>query len=120
MPNAFDATFAKAHTAFQKVAGASATYTRGATSITLTLVRARQNQRIEGEMGVSTIGNRQDFLVSVADLATLSPARPERGDRIVLSTDIWEVQPETGGGDSWLFSDPLQSVVRVHTVRRAA
>jgi len=120
MSNAFDRTFAKAHATLQQVAGDSATYTRGATNLNLTVVRARQNQRVEGEMGVTLIGNRQDFLVEMSDLATLSPARPERGDRITVGGDIWELQPDTGGGDSWLFTCPLQTVARVHTVRRAA
>lgn len=103
------------------MAGLSATYTRGAVTVPVTLVRGRQNQRVEGEMGAHVIGNRQDFFLRLAQISTLPTPRPERGDLIAVgATEKWVVQPESGGSECWVFSDPELAVARVHTVRRAA
>lgn len=103
------------------MAGLSATYTRGAVTVPVTLVRGRQNQRVEGEMGVYTQGNRQDFFLRLAQIDGIPSKRPERGDVIAIgATEKWVVQPESGGTECWVFSDPALGIARIHTQRRAA
>ena len=118
--NPFDRLTLQMQTTLEKVDGVSGVYSRGEITKTLTAVRGLQNQRVQTDKGLATIGNRQDYILRTADLVEDFGGKPDRGDRFTTATGTWEVQPESGGTDCWLFADPANQTLTIHTVRRAA
>jgi hypothetical protein len=100
----------------QAAAGESITYTRGATSLTLTAVLGRTVFAVNTEDAAKIQFGDGDFLILVEDLAALGP--PRVGDRIELTlsgeTAKFEVQDPSSGEHCWRFSDPQQQQYRVH------
>lgn len=100
----------------QAAAGESITYTRGATSETLTAVLGRTLFAQNEEGGGRVVWGDGDFLIVAADLATFG--RPRVGDRITLTlggeTAAFEIQDPPTGEPAVRWSDQQQAQYRVH------
>ena len=117
MPN----LFAKANdwltTQVQAAAGESVTYTRNATSITLTAVVGRTVFASNAEGGARIEFGDRDYLIAAADLTF---GTPREGDRITDAAGlVFEVQEPGTGEPAWRYSDPDRTEFRIHVKRVA-
>jgi len=109
--------------AVRKVHGASVTYSRDSTSLTV-------SQAVQGSTGKTTIdvgGTEQvvevaDFIIKVSDLGDLAP--PQNGDLIVrvIGDDsyTWTVEPLSAGETAWDWSDTARTTYRIRTRKDGA
>lgn len=102
----------------QSAAGVSVTYTRGATSITLTAVVGRTVFASNAEGGPRIEFGDRDYLVAVA---ALTLGTPTLGDRITETIDgavvTFEAQTPDTGEPCWRYSDPERTTYRIHCKR---
>ena len=96
--------------------GVSITYSRGATSLALTVMVGRADRDNEqfGDLFSSGVEMR-DYLILATDLTLGEPAIR---DTITESTRTYRVV-ESAGAPVWSYSDPDRLIIRVHTVRVA-
>lgn len=100
----------------QAAAGATVTYARGATSLTVTAVVGRTVFSSNADGGPRVEFGDRDYLVAVADLAAL--VAPRIGDRITDAAGlVFEVQEPNTGEPAWRYSDPDRTEFRVHCKR---
>jgi hypothetical protein len=101
----------------QAAAGESVTYTRGATTLSLTAVVGRTifSSTIE-TVGARIEFGERDYLILASDLSSLGT--PALGDRITEtvggSTRVYEVLPPASGDPPWRWSDPGMTIFRIH------
>lgn len=94
-------------------------YTRGVDSVSVPAVLGSKLLRIGDEFGGSRVlWTDMDFLVRASDLALSGvPIEPERGDLIRWASEseiqVFEVLP-FGTEPPWRWSDPHQSIRRIH------
>lgn len=95
-------------------AGVDAVYSRGGTSLALTVTLGRTvfRQASMGQAGASIIWGDLDCLVTVADLVSLG--EPQAGDRIVISQGTFEAMVPETGEPAWRYSDPERTRYRIH------
>jgi hypothetical protein len=102
-----------------QVAGVSVTYTRGATTRTITALEGRTvfSSQLDGGPRIE-FGDR-DYLIEAADLTAFG--EPQLGDRITevigSTTRVWEIKTPGTGEPAWRWSDPGHTRYRVHTVQ---
>ena len=110
-------------TAVRRIHGAPVTYSRGAT--TLTISRAVQGRT--GKVTIEVGGAEQvvevaDWIIKVTDLASLYP--PENGDVIVRTVEgatyTWTMEPMSIGETSWDWSDTSRTTVRIRSRKDGA
>jgi hypothetical protein len=89
----------------------SVTYSRGASSLTISATSGKTAFRIVDEYGRSVLVFSKDFLLLVADLTLGEPAV---GDRITDSGRIFEVL-SVAGESHFKLSDPNGLTYRIHT-----
>lgn len=103
-------------------ASETVTYARGYDTVD---VQATFGQKLlkldDGNGGIRMEWTDLDFCVPAADLDFGSgPVEPERGDQIYVTagseTQVFEVVP-FGSDPPWRWSDPHQSMLRIHTKR---
>ena len=111
----------------QAAFGVAAVYSRGATNLSITVIAQEGGSDKES---ATKLGDSPDstsyviftpelgyagFSVAVADLATLNPPEPARGDVITIGTDVYPIlAPE--GLRPWRYEDlPFKSLYRCHT-----
>ena len=105
--------------------GVSVTYTRGATTATLTVTPSRENQDAvtQPSPGTRSTDRERDYLITYANLVTAGLNEPEEGDRIteVLAgvSAVFEVVRRRTE-PAWRWADVQRTRVRVHTVRKVA
>lgn len=102
--------------------GIEATYSRGAETVSLTVIPARTEYRQDQRQAVAIQSDRQDFLVSAASLVLDGAAiRPKRGDLLTLTRSgqscIYEILPENG--DQPYRLDQTETLIRLHTRARS-
>jgi hypothetical protein len=127
MPSLFQRGTSMIQAGLKRTHGTAATYRRGATDIAITAT-------IEGggadQQYVSKLGNTPEdtvytlyppeagycgFLVDVADLATLTPAQPERGDKIIVDGSVYVIEAPAGVLP-WKYADlPFKTWFWCHT-----
>lgn len=104
--------------AVQAAAGVSVTYTRGATSVSLTPVPGRTVFVSNAEGAPRVEFGERDYLIPVSELTALGV--PKIGDRIAETIDgvtvTFEVQQPNAGEPAWRY-DQTRSVFRVHCKR---
>ena len=105
--------------ATRRAMGIPVTYTRGAT--TLTVSKAVQGDTFKAELD-GVIVEFQDWLISVADLSPLSA--PEIGDLITRNIDgtdyVFTLEHPSEGRPSWDWSDTGKTQYRIHTRKDGA
>ena len=111
----------------QAAFGVAAVYSRGATNLSITVIAQEGGSDKES---ATKLGDSPDstsyviftpelgyagFSVAVADLATLNPPEPARGDKITIGSDVYPLlAPE--GLRPWRCEDlPFKSLFRCHT-----
>lgn len=104
--------------------GISATYTRAAASVTITVVPGRQLLRVSDGQGQSKIVRADlDFIVLASDLVLSgSQTVPSVGDTITIvrdtNTEQYQVLP-IGDEQAWRHADQYQQTIRIHAKRTA-
>lgn len=105
-------------------AGVAITYTRGATTITITEASGhatvgREQSPSEREGGQRKEWFDRDYLIQVASLASLG--EPQEGDLITETVNgnerLYKVMRPPTGERAWRFSDTEETCFRVHTKR---
>jgi hypothetical protein len=111
----------------QAVMGLAATYARGDTQLSITVIaqdggRERENATRLGDSPDGTdyaiftpeLGYA-GFSVKVGDLATLTPPVPQRGDVITIGSDSYQLLAPAGL-NPWRWEDlPFKQLFRCHT-----
>lgn len=97
------------------------TYKRGATTVSLNATPNRTEAATIGGDGNELRSEQWEWLIRTADLASLSPAVPKIGDRILrtIGGDVHEfvvVAAGGTGGISWRYADDDQLTIRVFTI----
>jgi len=93
-------------------------YQREAQQVTVRAIIGRKDFEVESAEG-KLYFRANDFLIHRVDLVLGGqPTLPERGDRILVDfgagAETFEVLP--GDGDQpWEYSDPFETLLRVHT-----
>ena len=103
----------------KQVAGVSVTYTRGATTRTITALEGRTAFAAQPVEGPRIEFGDRDYLILATDLAALG--EPVLGDRISQAfagqTEVYEVITPGTGDPAWRWSDPGHTIYRLHTKR---
>ena len=101
----------------QAHAGATITYTRGDTELSLTATIGETATEQSDTFGAQLYGATCDFIVVAADMvANGQQIVPADGDRITVGAVTYEVN--LGGNlDPWRWGDPYQKTIRIHTRR---
>lgn len=104
-----------AYKAVRSMSGVTATYTRGANSVTLKVVQGQTQLQATADNGIVVIGNAHDFLILVSELIINgSNTLPLRGDTITVGSTVYTVL--TMGGDAqYRYTDQERVIIRVHT-----
>jgi hypothetical protein len=105
----------------RRLAGVPITYTRGATTATLTALRgSRRSDTIEQDDQPVAV-QPTDWLVGREDLTAAGLAPPAVGDTIAYTAPNGQLQKWTvaqgDDGRPWYFSDPGATQYRIHTTR---
>jgi hypothetical protein len=94
--------------------GIAATYTRGDTVLSITVVPARTQWEVTNELSPAIFSDSSDFFVKESELTSLG--EPQNGDRIAYDGDVFDVMSLQGGDHPWQWADPAnRSTYRVHT-----
>lgn len=92
--------------------GATITYTRGATALSITAIRGRTSYETTASDGTYIRNETPDYLVKAADIATFT--EPTDGDKITDGTSVYEVM-SLSGENPWQWADwPNKTVFRIH------
>src|ERR1035438_2683722 len=111
----------------QAAMGVAAVYSRGAANLSITVIAQEGGSDKES---ATKLGDSPDstsyviftpelgyagFSVAVADLATLNPPEPARGDKITIGRDVYPLLAPAGV-NPWQDEDlPFKSLYRCHT-----
>lgn len=103
--------------------GASVTYTRGATSVTLVATPTRENQdaTVQPTPGTRSSDRERDYIIVFADLVAAGFNEPTLGDQITESLNGGAVVFEAAKlrtEPCWRWADVQRTRVRVHTRRK--
>lgn len=97
-------------------AGESVTYTRGVESVSLTITRGQTAFETEDTDGFTITAHSIDFIVKASDLVLDGEvALPEVRDYITDAAGKVYSVLILPGGTHYRFSDPAQTILRVHT-----
>ncbi len=100
----------------QAAAGVAVTYTRGATSLSLTAVVGNTLFAAAAEPGgARVLWGERDYLVIADDLTLGVPAEGDRIAEVIDGTTVtFEVMPTDTGEPAFRYSDPQRTVWRLH------
>lgn len=102
-----------------QVAGVTVTYTRGATSRTITAVVGRTVFASQLDGGPRIEFGDRDYLIEATEMTAFGD--PQIGDRIAETLNgtsrVWEVMTPGTGEPAWRWSDPQHTRYRVHTTQ---
>jgi hypothetical protein len=91
-------------------AGVDVVYSQGATTVTATAVPGNSPIISETTDGAIRTDKTQDWIFKAADLLGVVP---RRGDTVTWGTRVFEVvQP--AGERQYYYSDPYETIIRVH------
>lgn len=110
----FDNATSKLMTTLRRYAGASATYRRGASTVSVTVVPGRTDADLVDDDGIATRMTADDWIVSAASITSLN--EPKTKDRIVVGGTTYEVI-SLGQEGCWRFTDQTRTEYRIHTRR---
>lgn len=97
-------------------AGKTITYTRGASSVSLTAVVGQSAHEQLDETGMPITAQSRDYLIKASSLVLASVAvLPQQGDEITDSGATFAVR-SVGSEAPWRYSDLSRTTIRVHTV----
>jgi hypothetical protein len=96
--------------------GESLVYRRGGNSVNLTgTVGENEHEDSSVEMVIHLIKS-VDFIITAADLVIDSElTTPQKGDLIEGDGDVYEVLPHGEQKQTWRYSGPFKTVIRIHT-----
>jgi len=104
----------------QAVAGVAATYSRGATTLAITIVPARTRQESFDNEGTSMYKTNKDFLILKSDITSLFP--PRSGDGITIAGgESYKVAPLGNGTTTYEQTNDEAgngAILRIHVVRK--
>lgn len=104
-----------AYKAVRSMSGVTATYARGANSVTLKVVQGQTQLSADYGDGVITITNSHDFLILVEELIINgSNVLPLRGDTITVGSTVYTVLTIAGDAQ-YRYTDQERKIIRVHT-----
>jgi len=118
--NPIQAASQAARAAARQIRGESATYSRGASSLAVTVTRGLTSWDAMSPYSGVRVGDRSvDFLIPANQLV-LSGVQwyPERGDEIDLGGVTYRVMPAGEQDQIWLYHDRDRTVFRIHTKER--
>jgi len=109
--------------AVRRVAGAPVTYSRDATTLTISQAVQGRTSKVNIDIGgAEQVVEAADWLIKVTDLSTLAP--PEAGDIIVRTVEgvtyTWTVETLEMGEVEWDWSDTARTAYRIHTRKDGA
>lgn len=110
----FDNATSTMMTVLRRHAGTSASYRRGATAVSVTVVAGRSDADLVDEDGIATRMTADDWIVSAASITSLG--EPKVKDRIVVDGRTYEVM-SLGTEGPWRFTDQTRTEYRIHTRR---
>ena len=103
----------------QQVGGVEVSYTRGATTRTITAVVGRTVFASQLDGGPRIEFGDRDYLIEASELAAFGD--PEIGDRVTETlagaSRGWEGKAPGTGEAAWRWSDPQHTRYRVHTTQ---
>jgi hypothetical protein len=98
------------------------TYTRGTIVLTVPAVLGKKLLKLYDDIGVARLEwTDMDFLIAAADLIVGGlHSLPARGDLVTITLadgtqSVFEVAPYGPSDPPWRWSDPNQTMLRVHT-----
>lgn len=104
----------------QRHASRPVTYQRGTEQVTLLATIGRKAFEVETTDGKVYLRTCDFLIPRVALRLAGTTTLPERGDRIVVDfgsgPETFEILPSTGL-QPWEFSDPFETLLRIHTER---
>lgn len=101
----------------RRLAGATITYRRGLTSVSLTAVPGETRVEAQDSGGAIIQARVRDWLIEAATLVLDDVLiTPEPGDAIETASETYEVA-DLDGLPCWRWSDTAQTTIRVHTRR---
>lgn len=108
----------------QSHAGQAVTYSRSGASVEVTATVGNTEFETTDAEGFFTRSQSRDFIIEAADLILSgSTVLPERGDVITEvvdgTTHTYEVLPFGADGETFRFSDPHRTILRVHTKHKS-
>jgi len=92
--------------------GKAAVYRRSGTDIAVAVTMAATAYESADE-SITVTANMQDFIISVADLATLTPVTPTAGDLIIVGAHTYEAM-NLGAENCWRWTDGSHIAFRIH------
>lgn len=95
----------------------TATYTRGATSETVSVLLGQVAYQSIAEGGVRVELGDRDYMIRVADMTTFGT--PRIGDRITEAGVVYEVMTPDNGEPHWRYSGVDRTEYRIHVKRVA-
>lgn len=111
MANMLDDGVASMVDSLLAVAGSEYTYTRAASSATVTMRRTTPENEVLDDNGQYIKTKFDDFLIGTSDLPYGDPVK---GDRITTSTEAYEVQQRNG---EQVFRRANPSMTRIFTIQ---
>ena len=118
--NPIQAATAAARAAARQVRGESGTYSRGASSLAVTVVKGSTSWDTSSPYAGVRVGDRSvDFLIPANQLV-LSGVQwePERNDEIDVAGVTYRVCPNGDSQQMWTYHDRDRTIYRIHTKER--
>lgn len=110
MTTPFGSALSAVQESIAALAGVSVVYSQGATTVTATAIPGRSDTDLETAEGVIRTDRSNDFIFKASDLGLV----PQRGDTISWGSRLFAVTTPASGRH-YEYSDPAQTVIRVHT-----
>jgi len=118
--NPIQAATAAARAAARQVRGESGTYSRGASSLAVTVIRGATSWDTSAPYPGVRVGDRSiDFLIPVSQLV-LSGVQwePSRNDEIDVNGVTYKVCPNGDSQQLWQYHDRDRTIFRIHCKER--
>ena len=123
MVSPVNAAMQATHAATRRVRGESVTYTRGATTVTITATRGSSrwtSETVEGSVNVDE--RSEDWLIIATDLTEAGiTGGPTRGDTITDENEtVFRAMPPGSAEQVWRWHDRAKTVYRIFSKERAS
>jgi|694.fasta_scaffold04174_29 hypothetical protein len=116
MTTALESAVIAAHKAARSIHGVSITYTRGASSVTISrAVPGRSVHDVTQDGSVIEQIKSRDYILLASELKIGGVViTPQRGDQITEGAKIYKVL-SVGGEAAWRYQDQTMQTLRIHT-----